>query len=127
MFHFENVYLHNKKSDLVNTDIMNYTQVFLQDIFNTTSALYLSWNKDAQWISSGAQWIFKDRFVSFLEKNLEFFFLVYIQLILLVFWGKYCQIFDITKLENKTIVGALKFIEKKKKWKEKNGLFFFFV
>jgi len=46
---------------------------------------------------------------------LEFFFLVYIQLILLVFWGKYCQIFDITKLENKTIVGALKFIEKEKK------------
>jgi hypothetical protein len=24
-----------------NTDIMNYTQVFLRDIFNTTSALYL--------------------------------------------------------------------------------------
>jgi hypothetical protein len=49
---------------------------------------------------------------------LEFFSSVYIQLILLVFWGKYRQIFDITKLKKKkTLVGALKFIEKEEEMK----------
>jgi hypothetical protein len=48
---------------------------------------------------------------------LEFFSSVYIQLILLVFWGKYRQIFDITKLKNKTLVGALNFIEKEEEMK----------
>jgi hypothetical protein len=50
---------------------------------------------------------------------------VYIQPILLVFWVKYRQIFDITKLKNKTLVGALKFIEKEKKRNEKKKTGFF--
>ncbi len=42
MFHFGNVYLHNKKIRFGNnTEIMNYTQVFCRIFFNTTSALYL--------------------------------------------------------------------------------------
>jgi hypothetical protein len=118
MFHFGNVYLHNKKIRFGNTDIMNYTQVFCAIFCNATSALYLLEIKMHNEFQVVHTEFLKTYLSVFYKRNgnfLEFFFLAYVQLILLVFWGKYCQIFNITKLKNKTFVGAPKFIEKEKK------------
>ncbi len=73
MFHFGNVYLHNKKIRFGNTDIMNYTQVFCRIFFNTTSALYLVEIKMHNGFQVVHSEFLKDRFVSFLQKNWEFF------------------------------------------------------
>jgi hypothetical protein len=97
MFHFENVYFTQQKIRFGNTEIMNYTKVFCSIFFNTTSTLHLLEIK----MHNGFQVVHNE----FLKTNLSvfykrignflnFFFQVYIQLILLVFWGKYRQIFD---------------------------------
>jgi hypothetical protein len=53
MFHFGNVYLENEKSDLV-IQTLWIIHKFFAIYFSHHFRIISSWNKDAQWISSGA-------------------------------------------------------------------------
>jgi hypothetical protein len=126
MFHFGNVYLQNKKSDLVIQTLWIIDKFFMG--FNSTLALYILEIN----MHNGFQVVYNE----FLKTNLsafykrignvfEFFFLVYIQLILQFLGGEMSPNCRYHKVEKQNPCWCTKIYWKRNemKWNEKNGCF----